>query len=204
MVWTEEGVQGAWRFLNRVWRRVVEDQEALLAISGQFQAEALEGEDKALYGKLHETLKKVTQDLEALRFNTAIAALMELLNALYEYRRKRPVTPVYRTAIRYYLQMLFPFAPHIAEELWHRFWPDSLFEAGWPELDESALERDVVEVAVQVNGRVRGTIRISKDAPLEVALAEAKKVPNVQAHLKGKEVMKEIYVPGKILNLVVR
>lgn len=79
--------------------------------SGVFQAEALEGKDRELYGKLHETLKKVTEDLEALRFNTAIAALMEFLNALYEYRKDRPVTPVYRTAIRYYLQMLFPFAP---------------------------------------------------------------------------------------------
>ncbi|WP_018111922.1 leucine--tRNA ligase [Thermus igniterrae] len=204
MVWTEEGVQGAWRFLNRVWRRVAEDREALAATSGRFQAEALEGADLALYRKLHATLKKVTEDLEALRFNTAIAALMEFLNALYDYRKERSVTPVYRTALRYYLQMLFPFAPHIAEELWHWFWPDSLFEAGWPELDEKALEEDVVEVAVQVNGRVRGTIRIPKDAPLEVALAEAKKVRNVQAHLEGKEVLKEIYVPGKILNLVVR
>ncbi|AEV17259.1 Leucyl-tRNA synthetase [Thermus sp. CCB_US3_UF1] len=204
MVWTEEGVQGAWRFLNRVWRRVAEDKEALLATSGRFQAEALEGADKELYGKLHATLKKVTEDLEALRFNTAIAALMEFLNALYDYRKVAPVTPVYRTAIRYYLQMLFPFAPHLAEELWHWFWPDSLFQAGWPELDEKALERELVEVAVQVNGRVRGTIQIPKDAPLEVALAEARKVRNVQAHLEGKEVLKEIYVPGKILNLVVR
>ena len=129
---------------------------------------------------------------------------MEFLNALYEYRNDRPVTPVYRTAIRYYLQMLFPFAPHLAEELWHWFWPDSLFEAGWPELDEKAMEKDVVEVAVQVNGRVRGTIHIPKDAPLEVARAEAIKVRNVRAHLEGKEVVKEIYVPGKILNLVVR
>ena len=204
MVWTEEGVQGAWRFLNRIYRRVAEDREALLETSGGFQAEALEGKDRELYGKLHETLKKVTEDLEALRFNTAIAALMEFLNALYEYRKDRPVTPVYRTAIRYYLQMLFPFAPHLAEELWHWFWPDSLFEAGWPELDEKALEKDVVEVAVQVNGRVRGTIHIPKDAPLEVARAEALKVRNVRAHLEGKEVVKEIYVPGKILNLVVR
>jgi leucyl-tRNA synthetase len=204
MVWTEEGVQGAWRFLNRIYRRVAEDRSELEKISGRFQKEALEGADRELYGKLHATLKKVTEDLEALRFNTAIAALMEFLNALYEYRRERPVTPLYRTAIRYYLQMLFPFAPHLAEELWHWFWPNSLFEAGWPELDPEALEKDVVEVAVQVNGRVRGTIRIPKDAPLEVAKAEALKVKNVQAHLEGKEIVKEIYVPGKILNLVVR
>jgi leucyl-tRNA synthetase len=204
MVWTEEGVQGAWRFLNRIYRRVAEDRSELEKISGRFQKEALEGADRELYGKLHATLKKVTEDLEALRFNTAIAALMEFLNALYEYRRERPVTPLYRTAIRYYLQMLFPFAPHLAEELWHWFWPNSLFEAGWPELDPEALEKDVVEVAVQVNGRVRGTIQIPKDAPLEVARAEALKVKNVQAHLEGKEIVKEIYVPGKILNLVVR
>ncbi len=204
MVWTEEGVQGAWRFLNRVWRRVAEDREALLQVTEPLEAGNLKGADRALYAKLHETLKKVTDDLEALRFNTAIAALMEFLNALYEYRRENPVTPAYRRAILDYLRMLFPFAPHLAEELWHWFAPNSLFEAGWPELDEKALEKEVVEVAVQVNGRLRGTIQIPKDAPLEVARAEALKVRNVQAHLEGKEVVKEIYVPGKVLNLVVR
>ncbi|KGQ20937.1 leucine--tRNA ligase [Thermus filiformis] len=204
MVWTEEGVQGAWRFLNRVFRRVQEDKEALQAISGRFAKEELEGEERGLYRKLHQTLKKVTEDLESLRFNTAIAALMELLNALYDYRKARPVTPVYRTALRYYLQMLFPFAPHLAEELWSWFWPDSLFQAGWPELDPEALEEEEVEVAVQINGRVRGAVRVRPDATLEEVKARALEVKNVRAHLEGKEILKEIYVPGRILNLVVR
>ncbi len=204
MVWTEEGVQGAWRFLNRVYRRVAEDKEALAQTPDRFEAQALTGEERALYRKLHQTLKKVTDDLESLRFNTAIAALMELLNALYDYRKTRPATPVYRTALRSYLQMLFPFAPHLAEELWSWFWPNSLFEAGWPSLDESALEAEEVEVAIQVNGRLRGAVRVRPDAPLEEVKARALEVKNVRTHLEGKEILKEIYVPGRILNLVVR
>ncbi|MGQ9736273.1 MAG: leucine--tRNA ligase [Thermaceae bacterium] len=204
MVWAEEGVQGAWRFLSRIFRRVEEDKEALKTTSDRFEREELEGEDLALYRKLHKILQKVTEDLEALRFNTAIAALMEFLNTLYEYRRTRPVTPVYRRAVRYYLQMLFPFAPHLAEELWSRFWTNSLFEAGWPELDEKALEEEEVEVAVQVNGRLRGAVRVRPDAPLEEVKAKALEVVNVRAHLEGKTIVKEVYVPGRILNLVVR
>ena len=204
MVWTEEGVQGAWRFLNRVYRLVAEDREALAQTSGRFEAAKLSGEERALYRKLHQTLKKVGEDLENLRFNTAIAALMELLNTLYDYRKTRSVTPVYRTAVRYYLQMLFPFAPHLAEELWSWFWPNSLFEAGWPSLDEKALEEEEVEVAIQINGRFRGAVRVPAGASLEEVKAKALEVKNVRTHLEGKEILKEIYVPGRILNLVVR
>ncbi len=204
MVWTEEGVQGAWRFLNRVWRRYAEDLEALKALPDGFDPKALRGEDLALYRRLHRTLNKVTEDLEALRFNTAIAALMELLNALYEYRNGQAPTPVYRQALLTYLKMLFPFAPHLAEELWSWFHPYSLFEAGWPEPDPWALEEEEVEVAIQVNGRLRGTVLLPKDAPLELARAKALEVKNVRVHLEGKEILKEIYVPGKVLNLVVR
>lgn len=204
MVWTEEGVQGSWRFLNRIYRLVAEDRKALAQTSGRFEAAELSGEDRALYRKLHQTLKKLGDNLESLRINTAIAALMELLNSLYEYRRARPVTPVYRTAVRYFLQMLFPFAPHLAEELWSWFWPNSLFEAGWPSLDEKALEEEEVEVAIQVNGRLRGAVRVPAGATLEEVKAKALEVKNVRAHLEGKEILKEIYVPGRILSLVVR
>jgi len=204
MIWTEEGVQGAWRYLNRVWRRVAEDRAELERTSDRFESTALEGADKTLYQKLHQTLKKVGEDIEALRFNTAVAALMEFLNALYDYRKENGVSPVYRSAIRHYLQMLAPFAPHIAEELWHWFHDSSVFEARWPAVDEEALVADAFELVVQVSGKVRGKATVPAQASEDEIRRIAREIPNVQAHLEGKQVVKEIYVPGKLLNIVVK
>lgn len=205
MIWTEEGVQGSWRFLNRVFRRVSEDRAELERVSEGLEPAALSGADRALYQKLHRTLKKVGEDIENLRFNTAVAALMELLNALYDYRKERAVSPVYRTAIRYYLQMLAPFAPHLAEELWH--WLDqgrSVFQARWPEVDTAALVADSFELVVQVSGKVRGKATVPAEASEEEVKQIAREIENVKAWLEGKQVVKEIYVPGKLLNIVVK
>ncbi len=204
MIWTEEGVQGAWRFLNRVWRRVVEDEEALKTLSAGFDPGALEGANKELYRKLNQTIKKVTGDIEGLRFNTAIAALMELLNALYDFRKGNEPNAVYKSAVLSYLQLLAPFAPHIAEELWHRFYENSVFDARWPDYDESALAADTITLVVQVNGKVRARLEVPADISKEEALELAKEQENVRRYLEGKELVKEIYVPGKLVNLVVR
>ncbi len=204
MVWTEEGVSGAWRFLNRVWRRFEEDREALAGAETEFDKAALEGAEKSLYQKLHQTIKKVTDDMEGFRFNTAIAALMELMNALYDYRKQAPVTPLYKAAMRDYVKLLAPFAPHLAEELWQRFGTGSVFLSGWPELDEAALKAEVVTVVVQVNGKVRARIEVPAEADDETVKEQALQHPNVKKHIEGKTLIKEIYVPGKILNLVVR
>ena len=204
MIWTEEGVQGAWRFLNRVWRRVVEDEEALITLSAGFDPGALEGASKELYRKLNQTIKKVTGDIEGLRFNTAIAALMELLNALYDFRKGNEPNAVYKSAVLSYLQLLAPFAPHIAEELWHRFYENSVFDARWPDYDESALAADTITLVVQVNGKVRARLEVPADISKEEALELAKEQENVRRYLEGKELVKEIYVPGKLVNLVVR
>jgi len=204
MVWTEEGVQGAWRFLNRVWRRVVEDEQDLAKTPATFDPARLEGAGRELYRKLNQTIKKVTEDVEGLRFNTAIAALMELLNAVYDYRKENPVGPVYKTAVLTYLQLLAPFAPHIAEELWHRFNENSVFDARWPGYDESALAAETITLVVQVNGKVRARLEVPATIEKEEALRLAKQHENVQRHLSGKELVKEIFVPGKLVNLVVR
>ncbi|RDI94661.1 leucine--tRNA ligase [Meiothermus sp. QL-1] len=204
MVWTEEGVQGAWRYLNRVYRLVAENRAELLAQVGELEPAALEGVHRALYRKLHQTIKKVTEDLENLRFNTAIAALMELLNALYDYRKEARVTPVFREAVLRYIQMLAPFAPHLAEELWHEFHQDSVFHHPWPEVDQGALVAEVFELVVQVNGRVRGRAQVAVGASEAEVRAIARQIPNVAQHLAGKEVLREVYVPGKLLNIVVR
>ncbi|GEM82905.1 leucine--tRNA ligase [Meiothermus hypogaeus] len=204
MIWTEEGVQGAWRYLNRVYRMVAEHRMELKAQSDLYEPSALEGTHKGLYQKLHQTIKKVTEDLEALRFNTAIAALMELLNTLSDYRKEQGITPVYRHAVLCYLQMLAPFAPHLAEELWHEFHNSSVFSALWPQVDEAALVADSFELVVQVSGRVRGKTTVSAQASEEEIKRRAREIPNVQQHLEGKEVVKEIYIPGKLLNIVVK
>lgn len=204
MIWTEEGVQGAWRYLNRVYRLVAEQRVEIKAQPDLLEPARLEGPHKALYQKLHQTIKKVTEDLEALRFNTAIAALMELLNALGDYRKTEGVTPVFREAVLRYIQMLAPFAPHLAEELWHEFYADSVFKAPWPHLDEAALVADSFELVVQVNGKLRGKATVSTQASEEEIRRIARELPNVQQYVAGKEVVKEIYVPGKLLNIVVK
>lgn len=204
MIWTEEGVQGAWRYLNRVYRMVAEHRMELKAQGDLYEPSKLDGAHKGLYQKLHQTIKKVTEDLEALRFNTAIAALMELLNTMSDYRKEQGITPVYRHAVLCYLQMLAPFAPHLAEELWHEFHNSSVFSAPWPQVDERALVAESFELVVQVSGKVRGKTTVGVGASEEEIKRLAREIPNVKQHLLGKEVVKEIYIPGKLLNIVVR
>lgn len=204
MIWTDEGVQGSWRYLNRVWRLISTDAQAINTTSGKFNSASLNPAEKALYQKLNQTLQKVGSDIEALSFNTAVAALMELLNTLQDYRKDSPVSPVYRTAVRYYIQMLAPFAPHIAEEMWHWFYPDSVFAARWPEVDQEALLKEEFELVIQVSGKVRGKATVPVGASEEEIKQIARSVPNVQQHLDGKQVVKEVYVPGKLLNIVVK
>lgn len=209
MIWTDEGVQGAWRYLNRVHRLVSENALEIKAQGEVYNPATLEGADKTLYQKLNQTIKKVTEDIEGLRFNTAIAALMELLNALSDYRKDNPVSPVFRLAILNYIQLLAPFAPHLAEELWHEFSPrqggaGSVFQAAWPSVNEAALVADTFELVVQVSGRVRGKVTVPAKASEAEIKAAAREIANVKVHIEGKEVVKEIYVPGKLLNIVVK
>ncbi|MDX2007914.1 MAG: leucine--tRNA ligase [Meiothermus sp.] len=204
MIWTEEGVQGSWRFLNRVHRMVAEQLVELKAQGELHNPATLESADKALWQKLNQTIKKVGDDTENLRFNTAIAALMELINAMADYRRENAVSPVYRRAVENYIQLLAPFAPHLAEDLWHEFHESSVFMSGWPTVDEGALVTDSFELVVQVNGKVRGKVTVSAKATEAEVKAAALEVGNVKAHLEGKEVVKEIYVPKKLLNIVVK
>ncbi|MCP4195801.1 MAG: leucine--tRNA ligase [Proteobacteria bacterium] len=203
-IWSEQGVVGASRFLNRVWDRINHDLESLLSRPKSFVPNDLSDPDKALFRSLHQTIQKVTDDIETMRFNTAIAALMAFLNALTSYRKRQPVSAVYAEAIRVYVQLLHPFAPHISEELWHWFEQESVLQAPWPQVDESALFEDMFEVVVQVNGRIRARITV----PNEVSEAEIVKLatanPLVQQHLNNQAIARTVYVPGRLLNLVVR
>ncbi|HEX6971626.1 MAG TPA: leucine--tRNA ligase, partial [Limnochordia bacterium] len=205
MIWTDEGVRGSWRFLSRVYQLYAQDREAF-AKSGadSFDPAALTGDDRRLYRALHETIKKVTEDTESFRFNTAVAALMTLLNELTRYRAEHGFTPPYGAAMRTYVQLLGPFAPHLAEELWSWAHSGSVYRAGWPRWDPEALRSDEVELVVQVNGKVRGRMRVAAGTPEDEILKRARALEAVERAISGRQLVKEIHVPGRLVNLVIR
>jgi leucyl-tRNA synthetase len=190
MEWTEEGVEGISRFLRRLWRIVNEVAE---------QAPASD-EVTDLTRAAHRTIAKVSDDVaRRFQFNTPIASVMELVNEL----GRSPVDPGARFAAETAVSLLQPYAPHVAEELWSRLGHERLWEEPWPEADPAMLERETFELVIQVNGRVRDRVEVSADASEEELVAQARSSPRVQAFLDGKEIRKEIVVPGKLVNLVV-
>ena len=202
--WSEQGVEGCFRFLNRVYRLV--DELAEVAKSNA-EVKAVTKEDKAMRLVIHSTLKKVTADLsEKFGFNTAIAALMELINEMYKYKELDTRNDgIIREGIETIITILAPFTPHIGEELWTMIGKEgSVFNISWPSYDESALVQDEVEVIVQVNGKLRAKVsmdaNISREDMEKVAMEDAK----VQAAIEGKNVVKVIAVPKKLVNIVVK
>lgn len=191
--WTDEGVQGVHRFLRRVWALYIAD-------SGDLHGRIVEsGGEEAIRKQLHKTIKAVGEDIENMSFNTAIARMMEFVN---ETSKAKAVDKAWMET---FLLVLAPFAPHIAEELWARLGhTDTLAYAPWPSYDAALLVESVVEVPVQINGKLRGKITIAKDADQAEALAQAKAEAAVAPHLEGKTLVKEIYVPGRMVNLVVK
>ena len=202
--WSEQGVEGCFRFLNRVYRLV--DELAEVAKSNA-EVKAVTKEDKAMRLVIHSTLKKVTADLsEKFGFNTAIAALMELINEMYKYKELDTRNDgIIREGIETIVTILAPFTPHVGEELWTMIGKEgSVFNISWPSYDESALVQDEVEVIVQVNGKLRAKVsmdaNISREDMEKVAMEDAK----VQAAIEGKNVVKVIAVPKKLVNIVVK
>ncbi len=189
--WNESGIEGISRFLDRVWR-ICTDGEGRLQVDDSEPSEELNR-------LLHKTIKKVGEDIESLNFNTAISALMILLNELYR-SGKRP-----KKVLKPMIQLMAPFAPHLAEEIWSLMGEEGLVSlAPWPEYDSNLTEDSVVTIGVQVNGKSRGTIDIAKDAPEEAAVAKATELESVRNALGGKPIGKVIYKPGRILNLIVK
>ena len=147
---------------------------------------------------LHQAIQKVTDDVDGLRFNTAIAAMMEFVNAATKW------DAVPHEAAETFALLLAPFAPHLAEELWRVLGHDeSLAYEPWPQADPDLLREDTVEIAVQVNGKLRGTVEVDADAPKDAMLAAARAEPNVARYLEDGTVRKEIAVPGRLVNFVV-
>ena len=181
--WSEEGVKGCRRFLERVWKLqdILTDEE---------------GYSADLETKMHQTIKKVSSDFENLKYNTAIAAMMSLINEFY---KKNAIT---RGEYKTLLTLLNPVAPHITEELWQTAgFEGRLYQAAWPEFEEEKTVESVVEIGVQVNGKMRVTINVSKDETKENVIAMAKEA--LGDKLTGN-IVKEIYVPGRIVNIVAK
>lgn len=207
--WSDQGVEGSFRFLNRIWR-IVQAFEAVLAQKvTEYDHSNLTEADKDLRRVLHSSIKKVTNDIETrFNFNTAISTMMELVNALYAYKEaaKEPNAGLIYEAISDLIKMMSPFVPHITEELWRGAIDanNSVHEQSWPECDEEALKVDNVEIVLQVNGKVRGRLTVPAEATKEelekIAMADA----NVQAHIGDATVRKVICVPGRLVNIVAK
>ena len=202
--WSEQGVEGCFRFLNRVYRLV--DELAEVAKTNA-EVKAVTKEDKAMRLVIHSTLKKVTADLsEKFGFNTAIAALMELINEMYKYKELDTKNDgIIREGIETIVTILAPFTPHIGEELWTMIGKEgSVFNISWPKYDESALVQDEVEVIVQVNGKLRDKISMDANIAREDMEKVALESEKVKAAIEGKNVVKVIAVPKKLVNIVVK
>lgn len=198
-VWNTKGVEGVHRFLARVYRLIV--GAGVAVADGGPTPPSLTDVDptKEQLRLLHATIKKVTEETEEMRFNTAIAAMMEFINGAYKWET-RP-----RAVLKPFVLLLAPYAPHLAEEMWTQLGGSgSLTYESWPEADESLLVDDTVKLPVQVNGKTRGTVEIAKGCAQDVAVAVAQALPAVAKQMEGKEVKKVIFVSDKILNFVVK
>ena len=190
--WNTKGIEGIARFLRKVWRLILNEDGSLRPINpSKIGTESLR--------TLHATIKKVSEDYELLSFNTAISQMMICVNQLAKDET------LDRESAETFLKLLAPLAPHIAEELWERLGHShSIVSAGWPKHDPSLLVQDSIKIVFQINGKYRGDADLPADIDPSDAIAAAKAHPKVAAFLKGKSLLREIYVPGKIVNLVAK
>lgn len=205
--WTDEGVEGVSRFLGRLWR--IADQLAEAPAAPVVSDASAEGERRVLLSKSHWAIEKATRDFtRGFQFNTVIAAVMELVNEIYHAREQLDEGEDDLAALRFATataaSLMQPFAPHLSAEIYERLTGERVWETAWPEPDPALLKSDTVTVVVQVNGKVRDRIEVADGAPESDILAAAREAANVARHLEGTVPVKEIVVPGKLVNLVVR
>jgi len=221
--WNDQGIEGVYRFLGRVWRQVTEAIDAGVfgpgiggGGAGDSGAPTLPSEadllpaEKALLIKTNQTIQKATVDMgERFRFNTALAGIMELNNDIAGARTagmeaRAEGRAVVAHALRTMVRLLEPFAPHMGAELWEALGHSEIWDEPWPEADPRYLAAETVELAVQVNGKVRDRLEVDKDTGSDEVLALAKALPGVVRHLEGKTLVKEVVVPGRLVSLVVK
>jgi leucyl-tRNA synthetase len=207
--WSDQGVEGCHRFLRRAWRLVAESREIISGGAAAGGARDPGPAEEALRRAVHTAIRKVTLDIqERFNFNTAISAIMELVNAAYAYRRETGPGGEHRRTLREALTalvlLLAPFAPHLAEEAWEALGgKGSVHLQPWPGYDPSALQVEEVEVAVQVNGKVRGRVVVPADCSEAELLAAARANRRIGELLEGKELRRAVTVPGRLVNLIV-
>jgi leucyl-tRNA synthetase len=200
--WSDEGIEGVHRFLSRLWR-LTEETAAARGRATVPMDSAAAGEDLELLRKTHWAIEKVSGDLRRFTFNTAIAAVMELLNESSRLRGEVSLETL-AFALSTAGSLLFPFAPHLGAEIYERLTGARVWEVPWPQANPALLEREAYELVCQVNGKLRDRVSASAEAGPEELKELCRSAPNVQAHIDGKQIVKEIVVPGKLVNLVVR
>ena len=203
--WSDQGVEGAYRFLNRVWRILLQFEDIIKSAPESYDPTGLTAEESDLRHILHVTTKKVTEDVrDRFMFNTAISSIMELVNAIYTFQEKTLSPALARETASALLRMLAPFAPHITAELWGRLFTGSVHAQRWPSYDEAALAQDEIEVVLQINGKVRDRVKIAANLDREAMEHLVTELPRAKELTEGKTIVKVVCVPGKLVNIVVK
>lgn len=203
--WSDQGVQGSFRFLNRVWRILEIFEDAIKSGSDNYNVDNLTDEEKVLRRTLHKTIKKVTEDLrDRFAFNTAISTLMELVNAAHVFQDKKINADLAREFAKDLLIMLAPFVPHISAELWSNFFAGDVHKQNWIDFDSTAIVEDEIEIAVQINGKIRERVMVANNLDRNELGKIISELPKVQEIIAGKHIIKIIAVPNKLVNIVVR
>jgi len=204
VLWSNDTVTGVEKFASkRVWPLIESYRDSQPDLKRYFKDSELSDSDRQLYVKLNQTIKKISESCDRLQFNTAISALMELER---DYERAEIANnELNDQIILKTIQMIAPLAPHLAEEMWQLLgFEATVFKSGWPEYDPDAVIGDMIEIAVQVNGKLRGTVTVEAEASQETIEAAADSDEKIKAHTDGKQIVKKIYVKGRLLNIVVR
>lgn len=208
--WSDQGIEGASRFLRRIWRRVYDDHLLFQNCAVKPDLTRMAAAERKLYCKTHETISKVTEDLEgAFHFNTAIAQIMELMNMLDDFKlapsSNQQMMAVVRHALETIVLLISPLAPHIAEECWVALGHEpGIMLAGWPKADKAAMERQEVEIAIQLNGKFRGTMTINSGANQQTVLDAALKQPQISKVVSPDRIIKVVFVQDRLINIVAR
>ncbi len=205
--WSDKGVEGAYRFLQRLWRLVMERQAELEAAQPVWTSASADKEVSALLHIIHKTTKKVTEDVDRFHLNTGIAAAMELVNAVYKFVESRPMegeaASVVRAAVDRLIVLVSPFCPHLTQELWAVLGHEGLLvDYPWPSYDESYIVEETVTIAIQVNGKLRDTVDVERDMEEEALKGLILSLEKVRRHLGEKPVRKVIVIPNRIVNIV--
>ncbi|MCX8022593.1 MAG: leucine--tRNA ligase [Syntrophorhabdaceae bacterium] len=205
--WSDKGIEGSIRFLNRVWRLVAEREEILKGSDAIYELASKKDDSFRLTVKLHQTIKKVTEDIERFHLNTAIAGIMELVNAIYRFIEKDRDTVeergLLKGAIEILMRLLYPFVPHISEELWEMIGKDGKeIGSSWPTYKDEYTVEDKVTVAIQINGKLRETCEVERDIDEERLREIVLSLEKVKKYTEGKDIRKMIIIPNKLVNIV--